>query len=126
MGTTHPSKNVIDLHGLNREESLVIVREALEERASHMDRECTVFSLLLDSMYIGSYLRIYILLFCSSFPTAAVRRKAPLRIITGRGNHSAGNVSILGPFLTDTLKAEGWSVHKIDGGIVVNNRTIGP
>ena len=59
MEKTHPSKNIIDLHGLTREESLVIVREALEERALQMDRECTTFLLLLDSMYIGLYLRIY-------------------------------------------------------------------
>ena len=123
MRSTHSNKDVIDLHGLTREESLVIVREALEERALHTDRECSTFSLLLDSMYIGLYLRIYTLLFRSSYPTAAAQREAPLRIITGRGNHSAGKVSILGPFLTNTLKAEGWSVHKIDGGIVVNNRT---
>lgn len=125
MGNTHPSKNVVDLHGLTREESLVIVRDALEERASHVDRECSVFSLVLYSTYIGLYLRIYALLFCSS-STAAARREAPLRIITGRGNHSAGKVSVLRPFLTSTLKAEGWSVHKMEGGLVVNSRTLGP
>jgi hypothetical protein len=43
MGNTHPDKNVIDLHGLTREVSLVIVREALDERALHTDRECYVF-----------------------------------------------------------------------------------
>lgn len=126
MGNTHPSKNVIDLHGLTREESLVIVRDALEERALQVDRECSTPSLLVDSVYVYLHLRIYALLLCSSSPPAAARRDAPLRIITGRGNHSAGNVSVLGPFLTNTLKAEGWSVHKVDGGIVVNSRTIGP
>ena len=59
MEKTHPSKNIVDLHGLTREESLIIVREALEERVLQMDRECTIFSLLLDSMYIGLYLRIH-------------------------------------------------------------------
>lgn len=126
MGDTHPSKNIIDLHGLTREESLVIVRDALEERASHVDRECFISSLLLDSMHIGLNLRVYALLLYFSSPPAAARREAPLRIITGRGNHSAGNVSVLGPFLTNSLKAEGWGVHKMDGWIIVNNRTIGP
>src|SRR5258706_2328571 len=126
MGNTHPSKNIIDLHGLTREESLVIVRDALEERASQVDRECSILSLLVDGVYVDLYLRIYALalLFVFLHPAAA-RRDAPLRIITGRGNHSAGNVSVLGPFLTNTLKAEGWSVHKVDGGIVVDSRTVG-
>ena len=126
MGSTHLSKNVIDLHGLTREEFLVIVRDALEERALQVDRESSILSLLVDSVYVDLHLRIYALLFCSSSPPAAARRDAPLRIITGRGNHSAGNVSVLGPFLTNTLKAEGRSVHKMDGGIVVNSRTIRP
>ena len=62
MGNTHPSKNIINLHGLTREESLVIVRDALEERALQVDRECFILSLLVDSVYVGLYLRIYALL----------------------------------------------------------------
>jgi len=129
MGNTHPSKNVIDLHGLTREESLVIVQDALDERASQVDRECSILLLLVaSSVYIDLLLTKYMLSCCVPLlhPPTAARREAPLRIITGRGNHSAGNVSVLGPFLTNTLKAEGWSVHKVDGGIIVNNRTIGP
>ena len=68
MRNIHPSKNVIDLHGLTREESLVIVRDALEERALQVDRECSILSLLVDSVYIDRYLRIYALLLCSLQP----------------------------------------------------------
>jgi hypothetical protein len=66
MRNTHPSKNVIDLHGLTREESLGIVRDALEERALQVDRECSILSLLVDSVYIYLYLRIYTFLLLSS------------------------------------------------------------
>ncbi|KIJ55142.1 hypothetical protein M422DRAFT_23790 [Sphaerobolus stellatus SS14] len=43
----------------------------------------------------------------------------PLKIITGRGNHSAGQVGVLGPAVREMLVREGYSVTKWDAGLVV-------
>ncbi|KAI0766683.1 Smr-domain-containing protein [Trametes elegans] len=47
----------------------------------------------------------------------------PLRVITGRGNHSRNGVGVLGPAVKNALSADGWSVDTIDGGLVVRGRT---
>ncbi|KAH7924162.1 hypothetical protein BV22DRAFT_1067358 [Leucogyrophana mollusca] len=49
----------------------------------------------------------------------------PLKIITGRGTHSAGRVSVLKPAVKSALVQEGWSVGMWDGGLVVRGRRPG-
>ncbi|RPD64185.1 hypothetical protein L226DRAFT_460143 [Lentinus tigrinus ALCF2SS1-7] len=43
----------------------------------------------------------------------------PLRIITGRGKHSANGISVLGPAVKNALAADGWRVDTFDGGVTV-------
>ncbi|KAG1738903.1 uncharacterized protein EDB91DRAFT_440960 [Suillus paluster] len=47
---------------------------------------------------------------------------SPLRLITGRGTHSAGGVGVLKPAVHRALVAEGWDVRMWDGGLVVRGR----
>ena len=42
-----------------------------------------------------------------------------LRIITGRGTHSAHGIPVLAPVLRNWLEQEGWNVSSFDGGLVV-------
>ncbi|GBE86622.1 hypothetical protein SCP_0905010 [Sparassis crispa] len=46
----------------------------------------------------------------------------PLRIITGRGKHSANGVGVLGPAVKSALVEDGWMVGAHDGGLVVRGR----
>ncbi|CAK5267454.1 unnamed protein product [Mycena citricolor] len=47
---------------------------------------------------------------------------SPLKIITGRGAHSANSVSVLKPAVRRALEAEGWTVSSWDGGLIVRGR----
>jgi len=47
----------------------------------------------------------------------------PLRIITGRGSHSANGVGVLKPAVRNALAQDGWNVGVWDGGLVVRGRT---
>ncbi|KAH0836477.1 hypothetical protein J3R83DRAFT_8086 [Lanmaoa asiatica] len=47
----------------------------------------------------------------------------PLRIITGRGTHSANGVGVLKPAVRNSLVRDGWNVGVWDGGLVVRGRT---
>ncbi|KAI6010861.1 hypothetical protein F5J12DRAFT_822126 [Pisolithus orientalis] len=46
----------------------------------------------------------------------------PLRIITGRGNHSANRVGVLKPAVKNALVRDGWNVSIWEGGLVVRGR----
>ncbi|KAF7795053.1 hypothetical protein EIP86_006197 [Pleurotus ostreatoroseus] len=46
----------------------------------------------------------------------------PLKIITGRGNHSVNGVGVLKPAVQAALTSDGWTVSKFDGGLVVRGR----
>lgn len=46
----------------------------------------------------------------------------PLRLITGRGTHSAGGVGVLKPAVHRALVNKGWDVRMWDGGLVVRGR----
>ncbi|KAI6044420.1 hypothetical protein EDC04DRAFT_367513 [Pisolithus marmoratus] len=46
----------------------------------------------------------------------------PLRIITGRGNHSANGVGKLKPAVKNALVRDGWNVSVWEGGLVVRGR----
>jgi len=47
---------------------------------------------------------------------------SPLRLITGRGAHSAGGVGVLKPAVHRALVDDGWDVRMWDGGLVVRGR----
>ncbi|KAI9573873.1 hypothetical protein HD554DRAFT_563820 [Boletus coccyginus] len=47
----------------------------------------------------------------------------PLRIITGRGTHSANGIGVLKPAVRNALVRDGWNVGVWDGGLVVRGRT---
>ncbi|KAJ6568271.1 hypothetical protein DFH09DRAFT_1363043 [Mycena vulgaris] len=49
----------------------------------------------------------------------------PLKIITGRGAHSAGQVSVLKPALRRALEGDGWVVGSWEGGVSVRGRRSG-
>ncbi|KAJ7027951.1 hypothetical protein C8F04DRAFT_1222862 [Mycena alexandri] len=49
----------------------------------------------------------------------------PLKIITGRGTHSAGRVSVLKPAVRKALEEEGWVVGGWEGGLSVRGRVGG-
>ncbi|KAJ3916031.1 hypothetical protein F5877DRAFT_47419, partial [Lentinula edodes] len=46
----------------------------------------------------------------------------PLKIITGRGTHSANNISVLKPALRKALVEDGWLVSTWDGGLIVRGK----
>ncbi|KAF5384627.1 hypothetical protein D9757_007513 [Collybiopsis confluens] len=46
----------------------------------------------------------------------------PLKVITGRGTHSANQISILKPALQKALVEEGWAVSTWDGGLIVRGK----
>ena len=49
---------------------------------------------------------------------------APMRIITGKGTHSAGRVSVLKPALRSALMEDGWFVTAWDAGLVVRGAPV--
>ncbi|KAF7317732.1 Smr domain-containing protein [Mycena kentingensis (nom. inval.)] len=49
----------------------------------------------------------------------------PLRIITGRGSHSVGQVSVLKPAVRKALEEQGWIVGEWDGGLTVRGKRFG-
>ncbi|KAG7093531.1 hypothetical protein E1B28_007203 [Marasmius oreades] len=50
------------------------------------------------------------------------RSKIPMKIITGKGTHSKGQVPVLKPAVKKALTAEGWLVSDLEGGLVVRGR----
>ncbi|TFK52024.1 hypothetical protein OE88DRAFT_1658783 [Heliocybe sulcata] len=55
--------------------------------------------------------------------TEAPSPAKPLHVITGRGNHSANRVGVLGPAVRAALEEDGWNVSSFDGGLVVRGRS---
>jgi len=52
-----------------------------------------------------------------------ISSKKFLKIITGKGRHSAGRVGVLKPALQNALIEDGWLVSAWDAGLVVRNRS---
>ena len=46
----------------------------------------------------------------------------PLKIITGRGIHSANGVGVLKPAVRAALTEDGWHVGMWDGGLIVKGK----
>ncbi|TFL02031.1 hypothetical protein BDV98DRAFT_47982 [Pterulicium gracile] len=101
--TTSGNQDTIDLHGTTAHEAVVIVDEVLEASPAS-PRE-------LDCHTCGSCLLI---LDCCA--------EKPLTIVTGRGTHSAGQVSVLKPALRKSLVSRGWNVSSWDGGLTVRGK----
>ncbi|KAJ3512601.1 hypothetical protein NLJ89_g3418 [Agrocybe chaxingu] len=55
-------------------------------------------------------------------PTCLEFEAKPMKIITGRGAHSAGQVSVLKPAVRKALEEDGWVVGTWDAGLVVRSR----
>lgn len=47
----------------------------------------------------------------------------PLKIITGRGIHSANGIGVLGPAVKNALVEDGWDVGRCAGGLVVRGKS---
>lgn len=68
----------------------------------------------------------YLLLFSYLVLTRYFHRaEKPLKIITGRGTHSANKVGVLKPAVKSALIRDGWSVGAWDGGLIVHGRAAG-
>ncbi|OCH96328.1 hypothetical protein OBBRIDRAFT_787411 [Obba rivulosa] len=52
----------------------------------------------------------------------AASQVRPLKIITGRGTHSANGVGVLGPAVKNALVQDGWLVGTWDAGLVVRGK----
>ena len=66
-------------------------------------------------------LLVYVVLPLFSFWRSTLAN--PLRIITGRGTHSANGVGVLKPAIRNALVKDRWNVGVWDGGLVVRGRT---
>lgn len=93
--------NCIDLHGASVEEAVAIVEETLQRSIS------------------GPSSTRYNLQHASNLMLIPVK---PLKIITGRGAHSANQISVLKPAIRKALVEGGWSVTAWDAGLIVNGR----
>jgi hypothetical protein len=56
----------------------------------------------------------------------AVFSEKPLKIITGRGAHSAKGKSVLKPAIKNALHDDGWIVDVWDGGLLVRGKRGAP
>lgn len=75
--------------------------------------KCPSFTPLLFALGVAFFL-------AARFTTLSAN---PLRIITGRGTHSANGVGVLKPAVRNALVRDGWNVGVWDGGLVVRGRT---
>ncbi|KAF8903521.1 hypothetical protein CPB84DRAFT_1835897 [Gymnopilus junonius] len=54
--------------------------------------------------------------------SSAINNGKPLKIITGRGSHSQGQISILKPAIRKALVEDGWVVGSWDAGLIVHHK----
>jgi hypothetical protein len=90
----------VDLHNTTSSEAIVIVREILsnEPCSAGMPSPCVSDR-------------------CLTLVSAE-----PLSIITGKGTHSVGGISVLGPAVRNALQADGWNVQQRDGSLLVRGK----
>ena len=93
---------MIDLHGATLAQAIQIVEEMIYEDNPTNGEGPPFF---LPQCWL------------SSLKSAA----KPLKIITGRGTHSANRVGVLRPALKNKLTELGWNVTLFDGGLVVRD-----
>ncbi|KAF8200399.1 hypothetical protein BJ912DRAFT_921859 [Pholiota molesta] len=53
---------------------------------------------------------------------SSISQARPMKIITGRGNHSANQVGVLKPAVRKALVEDGWVVSSWDGGLILRQR----
>jgi DNA-nicking Smr family endonuclease len=99
--TGYHQPNIVDLHGMTREQAWAIVKEELASRAARRDGE------------------VYKFLFITVSDGIIASKDEPLHFITGKGKHSAGKKSILLPALQRELQAEGWRFRAVEAGLIV-------
>jgi len=98
------NRDTVDLHGTSIAEATVIVKEILQQEGSSLS---SYFSYLLSP---------------DALIVRCVRLAKPLKIITGRGNHSVNRIGVLKPAVRAVLTADGWFVSTWDGGLVVKGK----
>jgi len=84
-------------------------------------KESTTTGTTIDLHYATSAAQGVILAreFLNDYPASEA---CPMKIITGRGNHSVGGIAVLGPAVYDALKNDGWNVLKFLGFVRVDGR----
>lgn len=70
----------------------------------------------------GTCVQEAIVITCEILEREGCSPASPLRLITGRGTHSAGGVGVLKPAVHRALVNKGWDVKMWDGGLVVRGR----
>ncbi|KAG1743093.1 hypothetical protein EDB19DRAFT_585672 [Suillus lakei] len=70
----------------------------------------------------GTCVQEAIVITCEILEREECSPASPLRLITGRGTHSAGGVGVLKPAVHRALVNKGWDVRMWDGGLVVRGR----
>ncbi|KAF9474762.1 hypothetical protein BDN70DRAFT_884481 [Pholiota conissans] len=54
--------------------------------------------------------------------SSSISQAKPMKIITGRGNHSVNQIGVLKPAVRKALIEDGWVVGSWDGGLIVRQR----
>jgi DNA-nicking Smr family endonuclease len=91
----------IDMHGTKVAEAIDIVKELLlEEPPSNSKLHKRAIEISFDCGHEAK----------------------PLKIITGRGNHSVRKTGVLKPAIRNALAAEGWDVSDYDGWVIVRGK----
>ena len=95
----------VDLHGLRLAEGVRVAREVVEDFFSTPDGELSS--------------RVY---YSSVRSQRLIRRRAVVRVITGRGTHSREGRGVLGPGVVQRLKGEGWKGEVGNGWVEVTGK----
>ncbi|KAG9223900.1 hypothetical protein CCMSSC00406_0004484 [Pleurotus cornucopiae] len=111
-----PKQDTIDLHGTSIVEAATIVEDTLKwYNASPGMSFCTFAYMPL----VNKHHDIFPPCFAVLHDEIKSNEAKPLRIITGRGNHSVNQVGVLKPAIRKKLQQEHWDVRGWDGGLVV-------
>ncbi|KAF4593134.1 hypothetical protein EYR38_008844 [Pleurotus pulmonarius] len=112
-----PKQDTIDLHGTSISEAVIIVEDTLKGyNASPGMSLCSFGYIPLVNKHHDTFRPVP--LYCMTNYIKPNEAK-PLRIITGRGNHSVNQVGVLKPAIRKKLQQEHWDVRGWDGGLVV-------
>ena len=116
--TIDGNHDTIDVHGTTVAEATVIVKEILDEEGPSISQ--SGFLLFVLSFHRGRLLVLCVHL--TQKNTLSIPKDKPLKIVTGKGNHSVGGVGVLKPAIRDALVADGWIVGSFAAGLVVKGQ----